>query len=114
MCNMKNSYSQFLYKLFKESIKIIIAIAILVTSALIYNWYIQRSAKLFCDNIKSSDTVESVIAFANKKGHQTSQHQDGARNRIVISTQDSPFFRFACRVEFNNGILQSTQVVSDD
>ena len=99
----------------KYLLKIIIAFVFLVLMIKGAIYYASVDAKSFCDSIYGSDTVDIVKQKANEHGYKARQVDKGnVETLLIIPTKNSPFFRFACVVFFEDGVVKSKSVSADD
>ncbi len=80
-----------------------------------FGLYITKDADEFCQNINESDSIEQIKIKAQSVGYRFFEKKINENTiKILVPTIDSPFFRFACVVTFENNILKSKEVLADD
>ncbi|SDT97530.1 hypothetical protein [Halopseudomonas salegens] len=78
------------------------------------NYFIYKDAVGLCQEITMSDSIETVKDIAGAKGYTHYIHEGEGLKKVVIPTQDSPFFRFACVVTFDEGVILNKEARSYD
>jgi len=93
-------------------IKFVAAIAILVGGGVAFTYYKQYPVKAFCSEIPHNSTPDTVLRLAKQKELPV---VDVLKTRnVIVLNQDSPFFRFACEVEFKNNKQVVKHVIAAD
>lgn len=103
----------WLIQLVKEFGKAIIAIVLVVGAMIGYAWFAERPTQQFCSDIVPSSTPESVISLARLRNLPVHDYPNEDPHLIVVVNHDSPFFRFACRVTFSNGVAEALTGADD-
>ena len=99
---------------FKLVMKLVLVFVVLGITLKGVIYYFQRDAYEFCELISDDFSVEKVNEFAEAKGYRSFDSTNVRGLEIVIPTQDSPYFRFACVLTFDDGILIRKEVRADD
>lgn len=89
-------------------------VSLLITVVWIALWYVARPAIKFCDNLEFTASRSDVALTAKELGYSIYEYEGDANKKIRVSTQDSPFFRMACVVTFENKIIVNKEVIADD
>ena len=99
----------------KSLIKYFVIIAGIVVAIKGFGYLLTKESDDFCLSIEQDDTIEIIQSKAKSFGFKVRKRK-GTNDKIklVIPSQDSPFFRFACVVIFKDGKLVSKQVVAAD
>ena len=93
-----------------QLLKLALVFGILLLGLKGCNSYAQYDAQKFCDDLKNSDTENSIHQKATKLGYFIQKRTD----LLIIDTQQSPFFRFACKAELVDGKFVRGEVISTD
>ncbi len=99
----------------KSLIKALVIIAGIVIAVKGFGYFLTKESDDFCLSIEQDDTVEIIQSKAKSLGFKVYE-REGSNNKIklVVPSQDSPFFRFACVVNFQNRKLVSKEVIAAD
>lgn len=100
-------------------IKYIVNLTVLITVIFLtikgFSLYMTKDAKAFCHSIADDNSVAHIILKAESLGyHYFEKGIDEKVTKVVVSPQDSPFFRFSCVVTFKDNALQFKEVIADD
>jgi len=98
----------------KNILKIVLVITAIIFIVKLGSYYTTKDADVFCQGIASNDSVGDVEIKAKEKGYNYIISTKAKATKIIVSTQDSPFFRFACVATFENDGLISKEVQADD
>ena len=90
------------------------AIIAVVLAVKFFSYYATKDADDLCQSIGNDFSVSKTKAVAEMRGYRYFESTKENTTKIVIPTQDSPFFRFACVVIFDGDTMTHKQVQSDD
>ena len=100
----------------KKTVTLLLCIGatILVVGGVSY-YYFTKDASELCSKLAPNETLDGVRRAAELAGYKLYEREraDGQLD-IVIPTQDSPFFRFACIATLKDGVLIRKEVVAAD
>src|SRR5262245_32585287 len=84
--------------LLRNAAEVIVALAVIALLLAGFARYKARAANAFCADVPAS-TPQSVLTMARDRRLRAFDHTaDGGT--VMVTSQDSPFFRFACEIRF--------------
>jgi hypothetical protein len=101
-------------KVLKGIFKVVVAIALLLAGTVGYLYYDSATLKSYCtDGIvgKNYDQVNSDVLKTELYLHRELTENT---NRAVINNHASPFFRRACFIELESGVVKAAKFGSGD
>ncbi len=94
-------------------VKVLVAAVVFLGTVYGYSYYRQLPVREFCDDLPTSMAPQDVVSMAKSMGLPVVDVID-TRGVVVVLNQKSPFFRFACEIEYINNVQVGRSILSAD
>ncbi|MCK5917045.1 MAG: hypothetical protein KAG34_01375 [Cocleimonas sp.] len=101
-------------RIFKSIFKIFIVISFLLFLVWLPLWFYSKPANDFCNSFTEESHYKNVMSKAKELKYRVFSNMKENNGTLSVETQNSPFFRVACFITFQDNKIIKKEVRNSD